>query len=175
MKKIKIPLVLQKLNSVFEENGYEAYLVGGAVRDILMGKNPSDYDVATNAEPQEVTRIFKKVIPTGIAHGTVTVHFMKNEIEVTTFRTESDYSDGRHPDNVAFTRNLNEDLSRRDFTMNAIAASPKGRKNNRSLRRTERHKEQNYQDSRKSLRTVSGRRTKANQGNPFFRKTEFQD
>lgn len=125
MKKIKIPFVLQKLNSVFEENGYEAYLVGGAVRDILMGKNPSDYDVATNAEPQEVTRIFKKVIPTGIAHGTVTVHFMKNEIEVTTFRTESDYSDGRHPDNVAFTRNLNEDLSRRDFTMNAIAASLK--------------------------------------------------
>ena len=87
MKKIKIPFVLQKLNSVFEENGYEAYLVGGAVRDVLMGKNPSDYDVATNAEPQEVTRIFKKVIPTGIAHGTVTVHFMKNEIEVTTFRT----------------------------------------------------------------------------------------
>lgn len=125
MKKIKIPFVLQKLNSVFEENGYEAYLVGGAVRDVLMGKNPSDYDVATNAEPQEVTRIFKKVIPTGIAHGTVTVHFMKNEIEVTTFRTESDYSDGRHPDNVAFTRNLNEDLSRRDFTMNAIAASLK--------------------------------------------------
>lgn len=125
MKKIKIPFVLQKLNSVFEENGYEAYLVGGAVRDVLMGKNPSDYDVATNAEPQEVTRIFRKVIPTGIAHGTVTVHFMKNEIEVTTFRTESDYSDGRHPDNVAFTRNLNEDLSRRDFTMNAIAASLK--------------------------------------------------
>ena len=125
MKKIKIPFVLQKLNSVFEENGYEAYLVGGAVRDVLMGKNPSDYDVATNAEPQEVTRIFRKVIPTGIAHGTVTVHFMKNEIEVTTFRTESDYSDGRHPDNVTFTRNLNEDLSRRDFTMNAIAASLK--------------------------------------------------
>lgn len=125
MKKIKIPFVLQKLNSVFEENGYEAYLVGGAVRDVLMGKNPSDYDVATNAEPQEVTRIFRKVIPTGITHGTVTVHFMKNEIEVTTFRTESDYSDGRHPDNVAFTRNLNEDLSRRDFTMNAIAASLK--------------------------------------------------
>lgn len=125
MKKIKIPFVLQKMNSVFEENGFEAYLVGGAVRDVLMGKIPSDYDVATNAEPAQVMKIFRKVIPTGIAHGTVTVHFMKSEIEVTTFRTESDYSDGRHPDKVAFTRNLDEDLSRRDFTMNAIAASLK--------------------------------------------------
>ncbi len=125
MKKIKIPFVLQKLNSIFEENGYEAFLVGGAVRDVLMGKEPSDYDVATNAEPEQVKKIFRKVIPTGIAHGTVTVHFMQKEIEVTTFRTESDYSDGRHPDNVAFTRNLDEDLSRRDFTMNAIAASLK--------------------------------------------------
>ena len=125
MKKIKIPFVLQKMNSIFEENGYEAFLVGGAVRDVLMGKIPSDYDVATNAEPEEVMKIFRKVIPTGIAHGTVTVHFMQSEIEVTTFRTESDYSDGRHPDKVAFTRNLDEDLSRRDFTMNAIAASLK--------------------------------------------------
>lgn len=125
MKKIKIPFVLQKMNTVFEENGFEAYLVGGAVRDMLMKKEPSDFDVATNAEPEQVVKIFKKVIPTGIAHGTVTVHFLKNEIEVTTFRTESDYSDGRHPDKVCFTRNINEDLSRRDFTMNAIAASLK--------------------------------------------------
>ena len=84
-----------------------------------MGKEPSDLDLTTDATPEQVMRIFNKVIPTGIAHGTVTVHFMKEEIEVTTFRTESDYSDGRHPDKVSFTRNLEEDLSRRDFTMNA--------------------------------------------------------
>lgn len=125
MKKIKIPEILQKMNAIFEQNGYDAYLVGGAVRDVLMKKKPSDWDVTTNATPEQVKKIFKKVIPTGIQHGTVTVHFMGKEIEVTTFRTESDYSDGRHPDKVSFTRNLNEDLSRRDFTMNAIAASLK--------------------------------------------------
>lgn len=125
MKKIKIPQILQKMNSAFEANGYKAYLVGGAVRDVLMKKTPSDWDVTTDATPAQVKKIFRKVIPTGIAHGTVTVHFMGSEIEVTTFRTESDYSDGRHPDKVEFTGNLEEDLSRRDFTMNAIAASLK--------------------------------------------------
>ena len=125
MNSIKIPSVLQKMNSIFEQNGFKAYLVGGAVRDALMGKEPSDLDLTTDATPEQVMKIFNKVIPTGIAHGTVTVHFMKEEIEVTTFRTESDYSDGRHPDKVSFTRNLEEDLSRRDFTMNAIAASIK--------------------------------------------------
>lgn len=125
MNSIKIPSVLQKMNSIFEQNGFKAYLVGGAVRDALMGKEPSDLDLTTDATPEQVMQIFNKVIPTGIAHGTVTVHFMKEEIEVTTFRTESDYSDGRHPDKVSFTRNLEEDLSRRDFTMNAIAASIK--------------------------------------------------
>ncbi len=125
MHSIKIPLVLQKMNSIFEENGFKAYLVGGAVRDALMGKEPSDWDLTTNATPEQVMQIFHKVIPTGIAHGTVTVHFMKEEIEVTTFRTESDYSDGRHPDKVEYTGNIEEDLSRRDFTMNAIAVSIK--------------------------------------------------
>lgn len=125
MHSIKIPLVLQKMNSIFEENGFKAYLVGGAVRDALMGKEPSDWDLTTNATPEQVMKIFHKVIPTGIAHGTVTVHFMKEEIEVTTFRTESDYSDGRHPDKVEYTGNIEEDLSRRDFTMNAIAVSIK--------------------------------------------------
>ena len=125
MDSIKIPSILGKLNEIFEQNGYKAYLVGGAVRDTLMGKEAHDWDVTTNAKPEDVMRIFHKVIPTGIAHGTVTVHFMKNEIEVTTFRTESDYSDGRHPDKVEYTGNIEEDLSRRDFTINAIAASLK--------------------------------------------------
>lgn len=111
------------MNTIFKDNGYEAYLVGGAVRDMLLGKPASDLDVTTNARPEDVMRIFHKVIPTGIEHGTVTVHFMHNEIEVTTYRIEKDYKDGRHPDSVAYTNDLKEDLSRRDFTMNAIAAS----------------------------------------------------
>ncbi|MBQ0167013.1 MAG: HD domain-containing protein [Treponema sp.] len=113
------------MNSVFEENGFEAFLVGGAVRDLIRGKPASDWDVATNATPDDVIRIFKRVIPTGISHGTVTVHFMKEEIEVTTYRLEKDYSDGRHPDSVTYAADIEEDLSRRDFTMNAIAASLK--------------------------------------------------
>ena len=122
-KKIYIPPILKKFNEVFNNSGYQAYLVGGAVRDIILGKEASDYDVATDASPQEVMRIFKFVVPTGIEHGTVTVHFMKNEIEVTTFRTESSYSDGRHPDSVNYAATIEEDLSRRDFTLNAIAVN----------------------------------------------------
>lgn len=125
MKKIKIPAELQKMNSLFEAAGFEAYLVGGAVRDEFMGKGAHDWDVATNAKPEEVIKIFRRVIPTGIKHGTVTVHFMKQAIEVTTFRTESDYFDGRHPDKVEYAGHIEEDLSRRDFTMNAMAASLK--------------------------------------------------
>ena len=125
MKTIKIPEILKEFNSCFEKNGFKAYLVGGAVRDMIMGKEVHDWDVTTDARPEDVQRIFKKVIPTGIQHGTVTVHFMKKEIEVTTFRTEGTYTDGRHPDSVSFTSDLTEDLSRRDFTMNAIAASLK--------------------------------------------------
>lgn len=123
MNKIKIPYELQKMNEIFSQNGFEAYLVGGAVRDVLLGKEADDWDITTNARPEEVMKIFKKVIPTGIEHGTVTVHFLKQEIEVTTFRTESDYSDGRHPDKIEYAGHIEEDLSRRDFTMNAIAAS----------------------------------------------------
>ena len=124
-KKIPVPKLLQEFNKVFEDAGFEAYLVGGAVRDIFLKKKANDWDVATNAKPQEVMKLFKFVVPTGIDHGTVTVHFKKNEIEVTTFRTESDYSDGRHPDKVEYAGHIEEDLSRRDFTMNAIAVNLK--------------------------------------------------
>lgn len=123
MKSIKIPETLKKLNEIFDKNGFEAYLVGGAVRDVLLGKKPSDWDITTNAKPEQIIKIFHHVIPTGIAHGTVTIHFMGKEIEATTFRCESGYTDGRHPDQVTFNATLEDDLSRRDFTMNAIAAS----------------------------------------------------
>lgn len=125
MNKIQIPYELKKMNELFTNNGFEAFLVGGAVRDILLGKAAHDWDLTTNAHPQDVMKIFHRVIPTGIKHGTVTVHFMKKEIEVTTYRADQGYSDGRHPDKVIFADSIEEDLSRRDFTMNAIAASLK--------------------------------------------------
>ena len=126
--KIKIEPVLKEFFSHFEAAGFKAYLVGGAVRDIFLHKKPHDFDVATNATPQDVTKLFKTVIPTGFEHGTVTVHFNGLEIEVTTFRTESGYSDGRHPDSVNYAATIEEDLARRDFTINAIAADLKNGK-----------------------------------------------
>lgn len=120
-RKIKVPQILKEFSEVFYKNGFKAYLVGGAVRDIFLKKEASDWDVATNATPQDVMKLFKFVVPTGFEHGTVTVHFKKHEIEVTTFRTETGYSDGRHPDSVNYAATIQEDLQRRDFTINAIA------------------------------------------------------
>lgn len=122
IKCVKIPEELLKIGGIFRKNGFKAYLVGGAVRDMILGKKGHDYDLATNATPKQVMGIFKKVIPTGIAHGTVTIHIFGMQIETTTFRTEADYTDGRHPDSIKFATTIEEDLSRRDFTMNAIAA-----------------------------------------------------
>lgn len=123
MKTIKIPTLLKKFSLNLITAGFEAYLVGGAVRDIFLGKEASDWDIATNATPEQVSQLYKKVIPTGISHGTVTVLYKNEKIEVTTFRTEADYSDGRHPDKIEYAATIEEDLSRRDFTMNAIALS----------------------------------------------------
>ncbi len=125
MTSIKIPSELKKMNSLFEAAGFKAYLVGGAVRDVILGKEAHDWDVTTDATPEDVMKIFHKVIPTGIDHGTVTVHILGKEIEVTTFRSEKGYSDGRHPDSIEYTSDINEDLSRRDLTINAIAANLK--------------------------------------------------
>ena len=122
-KKIKLPDLLKDFGKVFTDAGFKAYLVGGAVRDMFMKLPAHDWDIATNATPQDVIKLFKFVVPTGIEHGTVTVHFKGNEIEVTTFRTEAGYSDGRHPDSINYAATIEEDLARRDFTMNAIAAS----------------------------------------------------
>lgn len=118
---LSIPQKLTDFARIFNDNNFKCYLVGGAVRDMIMGIKAHDYDIATDAKPEDVMRIFRKVIPTGIAHGTVTVHIFGMELETTTFRTESDYSDGRHPDKIHFAATIEEDLSRRDFTMNAIA------------------------------------------------------
>ena len=106
--------------------GYEAYLIGGCVRDSLMGRAPHDWDVATDAEPEAVLSVFggQRVIETGLKHGTVTVLCGDEPVEVTTYRVDGEYSDGRRPDGVRFTRSLREDVSRRDFTINALAWNP---------------------------------------------------
>ncbi|MEA4964763.1 MAG: HD domain-containing protein [Oscillospiraceae bacterium] len=107
-------------------SGFEAYLVGGCVRDYLMHAAPQDFDLATSATPSEMELVFEdcRQIKTGLRHGTVTVLMQGLPLEITTYRVETGYSDNRHPDEVAFTRSLQEDLSRRDFTMNAIACHP---------------------------------------------------
>jgi len=108
-----------------EKNGFEAWFVGGCVRDALLGRNFYDIDIATNAKPSDIMKIFDKTLPTGIKHGTVTVIIDKNSIEVTTYRSETGYLDARHPDSVEFMSDITEDLSRRDFTINALAFHPK--------------------------------------------------
>lgn len=116
---------LEKLSQLFFKNNYELYMVGGAVRDILMDKTPHDYDFATNATPDQMLKIAEEsnieVIPTGIKYGTVTFRIDNQSFEVTTYRKDSNYSDGRRPDQVTFSTNILDDLSRRDFTINAIA------------------------------------------------------
>lgn len=122
MKKFPIPKTIQRFASVFHDHTYRLFVVGGAVRDYLLGSHVGDFDFATDASPEQVMSMFRAVIPTGIEHGTVTVLFSNRQFEVTTFRTEAGYSDARHPDSVTFVADLEEDLSRRDFTINALAA-----------------------------------------------------
>jgi len=118
---MRIPRVAKSLAAVFASRGFQCHLVGGAVRDMMMGRSLSDLDIATDALPEQVSSLFRRVVPTGIRHGTVTVLFQGVRFEVTTFRTESGYSDGRRPDSVSFAPSILDDLSRRDFTINAMA------------------------------------------------------
>ena len=120
---IKLPEKVKYIISRLEKNGYEAYAVGGCVRDSILDRVPEDWDITTSAKPEEVKKLFTATIDTGLQHGTVTVVIEKEGYEVTTFRLDGDYSDGRHPDRVAFTSSLTEDLKRRDFTINAMAYS----------------------------------------------------
>lgn len=113
----KVKIIIDTLCS----QGYEAYAVGGCVRDSLLGRIPGDWDITTSAQPEEIKRLFRKTIDTGIEHGTVTVMIDGEGFEVTTYRIDGEYEDSRHPSEVTFTRNLEEDLKRRDFTINAMA------------------------------------------------------
>lgn len=119
--KIQLPEKVNTIIQTLQEHGYEAYAVGGCVRDSLLGREPGDWDITTSASPEETKKLFARTVDTGIEHGTVTVLLGKEGFEVTTYRIDGKYEDSRHPTEVIFTRNLREDLLRRDFTINAMA------------------------------------------------------
>lgn len=118
---IRLPDKVHRIIETLTAAGYEAYAVGGCVRDCVLGRTPNDWDITTSARPEETKKLFPRTIDTGIKHGTVTVMLDKEGFEVTTYRIDGDYEDNRHPKEVTFTVNLEEDLKRRDFTINAMA------------------------------------------------------
>lgn len=120
------PEYVRECLETFWRAGFAAHPVGGCVRDTLLGRRPGDWDVATSARPEQTMALFEHTVPTGAAHGTVTVVLECGTIEATTFRREGGYADGRHPDSVAFDVGLTGDLARRDFTVNAMAFGPEG-------------------------------------------------
>ena len=119
--KIELPRKVVLIIKNLQRHGYDAYAVGGCVRDSILNRKPEDWDITTSAKPEQVKRIFRRTVDTGIEHGTVTVLIGKDGFEVTTYRVDGLYEDGRHPKEVTFTSRLEEDLKRRDFTINAIA------------------------------------------------------
>ena len=122
--KLTIPVNAEKILRVLENQGFEAFIVGGCVRDSILGRRPDDWDITTSARPEQVKALFRRTVDTGVKHGTVTVLMDKESYEVTTYRIDGEYEDGRHPKEVAFTASLEEDLKRRDFTINAMAYHP---------------------------------------------------
>ena len=118
---IQSPEKVGRIIGTLQEHGYEAYAVGGCIRDSILGREPEDWDITTSAMPEETKALFDKTFDTGIQHGTITVLLEKEGFEVTTYRIDGKYEDSRHPKEVTFTRNLREDLLRRDFTINAMA------------------------------------------------------
>ena len=119
--KLNIPEYVKKVVNTLNENGFEAFVVGGAVRDAMLGQNPDDWDVTTNAPAQKTKECFHRHFDTGIKHGTITVLMDKKPVEVTTYRIDGEYKDNRRPESVAFTADIKEDLKRRDFTINSMA------------------------------------------------------
>ncbi|MBR5896825.1 MAG: polynucleotide adenylyltransferase, partial [Lachnospiraceae bacterium] len=122
--KITLPENVKFIIDKLEAAGYEAYAVGGCVRDSILGREPNDWDITTSAKPLETKALFKKSFDTGIKHGTISVLLGRDIYEVTTFRIDGEYEDSRHPKEVTFTADLKEDLLRRDFTINAMAYNP---------------------------------------------------
>ena len=124
-RKILIPEKVNTIIKTLQNHGFEAYAVGGCIRDFIVGRIPEDWDITTSATPEETKRLFKKTFDTGIEHGTVTVLLEQEGFEVTTYRIDGKYEDSRHPSEVTFTRNLRDVLLRRDFTVNAMAYNEK--------------------------------------------------
>ena len=122
--RIDLPEKVNRVIGVLQQHGFEAYAVGGCVRDSILGRMPEDWDITTSAQPEEVKALFHRTIDTVIQHGTVTVRMSGESFEVTTYRVDGEYEDGRHPKEVTFTSRLEEDLQRRDFTINAMACRP---------------------------------------------------
>lgn len=122
---VKYPANVKKIIDILQENGFEAYAVGGCVRDSYIGRTPNDWDITTNALPEDVKKLFRRTIDIGIKHGTVKVMMKDEGYEITTYRIDGEYEDSRHPKEVVFTPDLKEDLRRRDFTINAMAYSEK--------------------------------------------------
>lgn len=123
--RVKIPKKVEYIVNKLMEEGFEAYIVGGCVRDSLLEKEPKDWDITTSAKPEQVKALFQRTIDTGIQHGTVTIMLEKEGFEVTTYRIDGEYKDNRHPKSIKFTANLEDDLKRRDFTINAMAYNKK--------------------------------------------------
>lgn len=162
--KIKLPKQVSYIIGELEKHGFEAYAVGGCVRDSILGRIPDDWDITTSAKPEQVKEIFQKTIDTGIEHGTVTVMIEREGYEVTTYRIDGEYEDSRHPKEVVFTSSLVEDLKRRDFTINAMAYSEKaglvdvfdgiGDINRKMIRCVGKAKERFCEDALRILRAV---------------------
>lgn len=123
--RIQLPKTVHDIIEIIQAAGYEAYAVGGCVRDSVMGKRPNDWDITTSAKPEEIKSLFRRTVDTGIRHGTVTVMIDREGFEITTYRIDGKYEDSRHPKDVTFTASLQEDLRRRDFTINAMAYNEK--------------------------------------------------
>ena len=119
--KLWIPPKVSEILDILHSHGYEAYVVGGCVRDSILARTPDDWDITTSAKPEEVKKLFRRTVDTGLQHGTVTVLLGNDGYEVTTYRLDGEYEDSRHPKEVTFTSSLEEDLKRRDFTINAMA------------------------------------------------------
>ena len=121
--RLQLPAAVNMIIDVLQAHGYEGFAVGGCVRDSVLNRTPDDWDITTSATPYQVKELFSKTVDTGLQHGTVTVMVHGVGYEVTTYRIDGEYEDGRHPKEVQFTSNLTEDLKRRDFTINAMAYS----------------------------------------------------
>ena len=155
-------------------HGYEAFAVGGCVRDSILARRPEDWDITTSARPDEIKKLFRRTVDTGIEHGTVTVLLGKDHYEVTTYRVDGAYEDNRHPKEVRFTTRLEEDLRRRDFTINAMAYNDEGASRG-CVRRDAGLEPSPDPVCRRSDGTLLGRRASDSAGSAFLSAAEFSD